>query len=170
MRKNHLIGQYPVIGIRPTIDGRRGAMRVRESIEEKTMDMAKSAAKLFEENLRYADGTPVTFDRIIGRPVMHIPLLGYVSHFVQNPPGVYIVIMVLAMLVLLTFMPDILLGFMTPQKNETEESSHEEEIKEQAELLAEIDAIRKSINESGQAQAESPPAEEAPAEDSESSN
>ena len=59
MRKNHLIGQYPVIGIRPTIDGRRGAMRVRESIEEKTMDMAKSAAKLFEENLRYADGTPV---------------------------------------------------------------------------------------------------------------
>jgi len=59
MRKNHLIGQYPVIGIRPTIDGRRGAMRVRESIEEKTMDMARSAAKLFEENLRYADGTPV---------------------------------------------------------------------------------------------------------------
>ena len=142
--------------------------RIIEIIKDESTGQVKYITK--GDANKDADGTPVTFDRIIGRPVMHIPLLGYVSHFVQNPPGVYIVIMVLAMLVLLTFMPDILLGLMTPQKNETEESSHEEEIKEQAELLAEIDAIRKSINESGQAQAESPPAEEAPAEDSESSN
>ncbi|MBR3894166.1 MAG: L-fucose isomerase [Clostridia bacterium] len=70
MRKNHLIGQYPVIGIRPTIDGRRGVLRVRESMEEKTMGMARQAAKLFEENLRYADGTPVKVviaDTTIGR-------------------------------------------------------------------------------------------------------
>ena len=63
-------GNMPCIGIRPTIDGRRGVLKVRESLEEQTMNMAKSAAKLFEENLRYADGTPVKVviaDTTIGR-------------------------------------------------------------------------------------------------------
>lgn len=59
MQKNRLIGEYPVIGIRPTIDGRRGALDVRGSLEEQTMAMARSAAKLFEENLKYPDGRPV---------------------------------------------------------------------------------------------------------------
>lgn len=60
----------PVIGIRPTIDGRRGVLAVRESLEEQTMAMARAAAKLFHENLRYADGTPVQVliaDTTIGR-------------------------------------------------------------------------------------------------------
>ena len=48
MAKSRLIGDYPVIGIRPTIDGRRGALKVRESLEDQTMNMAKSAAKLLE--------------------------------------------------------------------------------------------------------------------------
>lgn len=48
---------YPKIGIRPIIDGRRGG--IRESLEETTMNLAKSAAKLYEENLRYPDGSPV---------------------------------------------------------------------------------------------------------------
>ncbi len=63
-------GSMPCIGIRPTIDGRRGVLKVRESLEEQTMNMAKSAAKLFEENLKYADGTPVKVviaDTTIGR-------------------------------------------------------------------------------------------------------
>ena len=45
------------IGIRPVIDGRWGG--VRESLEVQTMNMAKNAAKLISENLRYPDGTPV---------------------------------------------------------------------------------------------------------------
>ena len=70
MAKNRLVGDYPVIGIRPTIDGRRGALKVRESLEDQTMNMAKSAAKLFEENLRYSNGDPVKVviaDTTIGR-------------------------------------------------------------------------------------------------------
>ena len=70
MAENRLIGDYPVIGIRPTIDGRRGPLKVRESLEEQTMNMAKSAAKLFEENLRYSNGDPVKViiaDTTIGR-------------------------------------------------------------------------------------------------------
>ena len=67
---NRLVGAYPVIGIRPTIDGRRGALKVRESLEEQTMGMAMSAKKLFEENLRYSNGEPVKVivaDTTIGR-------------------------------------------------------------------------------------------------------
>ncbi len=70
MAKSRLIGDYPVIGIRPTIDGRRGPLKVRESLEEQTMNMAKSAAKLFEDNLKYSNGEPVKVviaDTTIGR-------------------------------------------------------------------------------------------------------
>ena len=70
MAKSRLIGDYPVIGIRPTIDGRRGALKIRESLEDQTMNMAKAAAKLFEENLRYSNGEPVKViiaDTTIGR-------------------------------------------------------------------------------------------------------
>ncbi len=70
MAENRYIGEYPVIGIRPTIDGRRGVLKVRESLEEQTMNMAKSAAKLLSENLRYSNGDPVKVviaDTTIGR-------------------------------------------------------------------------------------------------------
>lgn len=48
---------YPKIGIRPIIDGRRGG--IRESLEETTMNLAKSAARLYTDTLKYPDGTPV---------------------------------------------------------------------------------------------------------------
>ena len=70
MAKSRLIGEYPVIGIRPTIDGRRGRIKVRESLEEQTMGMALSAGKLLEENIRYSNGEPVKViiaDTTIGR-------------------------------------------------------------------------------------------------------
>ncbi len=70
MAESRLIGGYPVIGIRPTIDGRRGALKVREGLENQTMGMAKAAAKLFEENLKYSNGEPVKVviaDTTIGR-------------------------------------------------------------------------------------------------------
>lgn len=47
----------PKVGIRPIIDGRRRG--VREALEDKTMNMAKAAAALISENLRYANGDPV---------------------------------------------------------------------------------------------------------------
>ena len=59
MAKSRLIGDYPVIGIRPTIDGRRGVLNVRGSLEAQTMGMAQAAKKLFEENLCYTNGEPV---------------------------------------------------------------------------------------------------------------
>lgn len=70
MAENRYVGSYPVIGIRPTIDGRRGVLQVRESLEDQTMNMAKAAAKLFTDNLRYSNGEPVKVviaDTTIGR-------------------------------------------------------------------------------------------------------
>ena len=59
MAKNRLIGEYPVVGIRPIIDGRRGPLGVRQSLEAQTMGMAAAAKALIEENLRYSNGEPV---------------------------------------------------------------------------------------------------------------
>ncbi len=50
---------HPIIGIRPIIDGRKGILDVRGSLEEQTMGMARAAKTLLEENLRYSDGEPV---------------------------------------------------------------------------------------------------------------
>lgn len=54
---NRLIGRLPKVGIRPVIDGRERG--VRESLEFQTMNMAKSAAKLIEENLRFPSGDKI---------------------------------------------------------------------------------------------------------------
>ncbi|MEK4514981.1 L-fucose isomerase [Paenibacillus sp. FSL H8-0122] len=48
---------YPKIGIRPTIDGRRRG--VRESLEAQTMGMAQRVAAFLQENVRYPDGSQV---------------------------------------------------------------------------------------------------------------
>ena len=70
MSKSRYVGSYPVIGIRPIIDGRRGPMKLRENLEGQTMELAMAAKKLFEENLFYSNGEPVKVvvaDTSIGR-------------------------------------------------------------------------------------------------------
>ena len=68
MTKPRFIGEYPKVGIRPVIDGRQGG--VRESLEEQTMNMAKSVADLISSELKYSNGVPVQCviaDSTIGR-------------------------------------------------------------------------------------------------------
>lgn len=62
------MSNYPKIGIRPVIDGRQGG--VRESLEEKTMNLARIVSELISNNLKNGDGTPVECviaDGTIGR-------------------------------------------------------------------------------------------------------
>jgi L-fucose isomerase len=62
------MNKYPKIGIRPTIDGRQGG--VRESLEEKTMNLARAVVQLIGANLKNGDGSPVECviaDTTIGR-------------------------------------------------------------------------------------------------------
>lgn len=68
MKAKRLQGEWPKIGIRPTIDGRMGG--VRESLEEQTMGMAKKVVQLLTSTLKYPDGSPVECviaDSTIGR-------------------------------------------------------------------------------------------------------
>lgn len=64
------------------------------------------------------DGTSVHYKNIIGKPVFSIPYLGYVSHYIQNPPGMYVVIAAGAILILLVFLPDIFMDDDKQKKSE----------------------------------------------------
>ena len=54
-----------------------------------------------------ADGSSVHYKNILGKPVFSIPYLGYVSNYIQNPPGMYVAIAAGAILIMLVFLPDI---------------------------------------------------------------
>lgn len=67
---NKIVGGFPVIGIRPVVDGRCGPLDQRAEQEPLTMALALAAKKLFEENLKYSNGEPVKVvvaDTTIGR-------------------------------------------------------------------------------------------------------
>lgn len=54
------------------------------------------------------DASPVHFNNVIGVPVFAIPLLGYVSAYIQSPPGMYVAIALGVVLLAAVFLPDIL--------------------------------------------------------------
>ncbi len=92
------------------------------------------------------DGAPVHFNNLIGIPKFSIPLLGYVSDFIQNPPGMYIVIVLGSVLLVAVFLPDFLkkkpqvaAQEITPQDAETME--------ENARLKAELEALKAQLNQ-----------------------
>lgn len=64
------------------------------------------------------DGTSVHYKNIIGKPVFSIPYLGFISNYIQNPPGMYVAIAIGAILLLLVFLPDI---FADDQKGKKKE-------------------------------------------------
>ena len=53
------------------------------------------------------DATPVHFNNLIGVPKFSLPKLGYVSDFIQNPPGTYITIGIAVLLMFIVFLPDL---------------------------------------------------------------
>lgn len=67
-----------------------------------------------------ADASPVHFNNVIGVPQFSIPLLGYVSNFIQNPPGTYITIGAGMILILTVFLSDL----FGKKKQETQMTDH----------------------------------------------
>ena len=53
------------------------------------------------------DGSLVHYKNVVGTPIFSIPRLGYVANYIQHPPGMYVAISGCAVLVLLTFLPDL---------------------------------------------------------------
>lgn len=77
------------------------------------------------------DGDPVHFNNVIGVPVFSVPKLGYVSDFVQNPPGMYITIGMGLALIMFVFFPDIL-GKKQKKKNSSPSVMDEGELDAEA--------------------------------------
>lgn len=67
------------------------------------------------------DAMPVHFNNLVGVPVFAIPLLGYVSAYIQNPPGMYVAIALGAALLLAVFLPDL----FTKKEDNKEENKEE---------------------------------------------
>ena len=70
------------------------------------------------------DGAPVHYNNVIGVPQFSIPKLGYVSDFIQNPPGMYIAIAAGAVLILLVFLPDLF------EDDKKKKAAKDEDVKE----------------------------------------
>ncbi|MGN1019023.1 MAG: signal peptidase I [Aristaeellaceae bacterium] len=62
------------------------------------------------------DGTPVHYKNVVGTPVFSIPYLGYLSSWLQTRQGMIIGISVALVLVILTFLPDLLRAVDEPKK------------------------------------------------------
>lgn len=112
--------------------------------------------RIDEENQRFytkgdandtADSDPVHFKNLIGIPDFKIPLLGYVSDFIQNPPGMYITIAAGAVMIILVFLPD----FLPKKKKEEEESEPSAEAlaarDENARLKEELEALKAQLEQ-----------------------
>ena len=60
------------------------------------------------DNNKIEDGLPVHSKNVLGKPILTIPLLGYVAHFIQTPPTSFLSIGICVVIVLLTFLPDLI--------------------------------------------------------------
>lgn len=96
------------------------------------------------------DGEPVHFNNVIGVPQFSIPKLGYVSDFIQNPPGMYITIGVGAILILAVFLPD-LIGKKKKEEDDPELAAAQTEIdvanEENERLKAEVERLRAEVSD-----------------------
>ncbi len=64
------------------------------------------------DNNNIEDGEPVHFKNLIGKPIFHIPYLGYAANYIQNPPGRYVVFAGGCLLVLFAFLPDVIVALL----------------------------------------------------------
>lgn len=91
------------------------------------------------------DAEPVHYKNLVGVPQFSVPVLGYVSDFVQNPPGMYITIGAGVVLLLLVFLPDLINKKKNAEEN-PEIAAAQSEInaanEENERLKAELEKLR----------------------------
>ena len=96
------------------------------------------------------EDAPVHFKNLIGVPTFCIPLVGYVSDFIQNPPGMYITLAVAVILILLVFLPDFI-GKNKILKKEEETNGSDGQLnsleEENKKLKEELLRLQNEVNE-----------------------
>ena len=71
----------------------------------------------------FEDGTLVHYKNVIGTPVFSIPYLGYLAGYISQPPGMYIGMTALCILILLMFAPDLLRAADRADKRDAEKKA-----------------------------------------------
>ena len=74
----------------------------------------------------FEDGSLVHYKNVIGSPVFTIPYMGYVANYIQHPPGMYFAIIAGVIILLLTFLPDLI----DDEKKDNKESTKGRAIKQ----------------------------------------
>lgn len=80
------------------------------------------------------DGTPVHYKNVIGSPVFSLPKMGYFANYIQNPPGMYIVISGGAILLMLLFIPDLIFSDEEEEKPKKKRKKGAEEAPEETSI------------------------------------
>lgn len=73
-----------------------------------------------------ADGSPVYYKNVQGKPVFSIPLLGYLSSWLQTRQGTIMGIAIAMVIIILTFLPDLLKLVDEPEKKHDDAAADEE--------------------------------------------
>jgi len=93
---------------------------------------------------------PVSYLNLIGEVSFSLPKLGYVSGYIQNPPGTYVVLGAGILLILLVFLPD-MLGKKKKEDVAEKTAVLQTEVAETAEenekLKAELERLRAEMEE-----------------------
>lgn len=95
------------------------------------------------------DGEPVHFKNVIGVPQFKVSKLGYVSDFIQNPPGIYVTIGVGIALILAVFLPDLI---VKKKKEGSPSPASEAVAAENEQLKAELERLRAEMDSKNQDQ------------------
>lgn len=97
------------------------------------------------DNNEIADTNPVHCNNVLGKVVGTIPLLGYVSDYIQNPPGTYITLAAAMVIVLAVFLPDIIRSARALKAESTPEQTTEQAEIDNEKLKAELEALKRKI-------------------------
>lgn len=85
------------------------------------------------DNNDSSDATPVADVNVVGKVLFSVPYLGYVSNYIQHPPGMYIAISIGAILILLVFLPDLLFDDKEAEKDKKKKKKKDGESEEDEE-------------------------------------
>lgn len=98
-------------------------------------------------NNEIEDTNPVHCKNVLGKVVGTIPLLGYVSDYVQHPPGTFVVLGVMAILVIAFFVPDIVGGLRELKAEKAPEQVESQEELDREKIMAELEALKQKLRQ-----------------------
>lgn len=99
------------------------------------------------DNNDVADSNPVHCNNVLGKVVGTIPYLGYVSDFVQHPPGTYITLIGAALLIFIVFVPDIFMSAKALEAETQPQLQDQPVAVDNEKLKAELEALKQKIQQ-----------------------